>query len=316
MANMEGHLLDFRVPAEQNETSGCFNGEASVGKIEDVEKRLGRRINGSLGVAGAVILILLGWLGTGTAYLISMNGDIHAIKQYEKDRGGEIVKGIENPKSPEQLTANLALASAQIRVARSEHRKADGIKLAAIQEAILHASREHADLPETWQAAVQLVDYKYQLPADAGVPQANCLDSMVNDDYATVRNHDGTNTDVPMSAIPKLPYRDVTVALRLANCSLDLEDHNSFLSTAVGKFYSEEIAKYGITAGVLLLDLKNVHVTYSGGKLLPIKGFRFIDCSFELKPPIDLPNKGSQFVTSALLEANASVGEIRLPVGM
>jgi hypothetical protein len=135
--------------------------ESSVmSKMDDIEKKLDGRITHVIVGSWAVVLLLLGWMGVGTGYLMTMRGDIQAIKQYEKDHGGEIVKNIESPATKEQLAANLSLVSAQIQVARSENHKPDRKNLAGLQGALQIASREHPDIPEVWQADAQLVSYK------------------------------------------------------------------------------------------------------------------------------------------------------------
>jgi hypothetical protein len=101
----------------------------------------------------------------------------------------------------------------------------------------------------------------------------------------------------------------------LGHCSLSLDDDGNFSSTPVGRFF-DRVKKHHPQATLFFLVINNAHISYSGGKMLPVSGIQFVNCSFEFKPPNGLPNKFSQSITSQLLAENPSQGTIQLPIGM
>ncbi len=152
-----------------------------MAKADEVEKRFARSEEAGKWIIG----IFLAWLGTGTGFLFSINGDVRAIKQSLKDHGSEIVQNISNPATTEVLAANLELASAQLRVVRSEHRLPDPDKLRALQNAIVKASDSHPDLGETWQAAAQLVSIKSEVlgPKSDELPPCDTAHAVIQQRY-------------------------------------------------------------------------------------------------------------------------------------
>lgn len=303
--------LDLRFPEAQNWTAEpSFDEALPVAKLDVLENRLATMIK----IAAFAVPVLLGWLGVGTYFLFMLHGDIQAIKQNAKDRGNDIVRNIETPASSAQLAANLALAGAQLQVARSEGRNPDPKKLEALQNAIANASQTHPEIPESWQAAVQLVNYKYRPQSTPALPLQNCLDMAIpgaNVDRLYGLTPGGTAvTDVPGFTDAQAPHWMSHAVL--GNCALSLDDDGSFPSSSVGKFF-EEVKKHHPNADQFVLVLTNAHITYSGGKLLPVSEIQFKDCSFEFRPPTEIPGKGSQLVMSQLLRANVSEGTLQLP---
>jgi len=271
--------------------------EVSMDKIENVEKRLADRITRTVIGAWAVVLLLISWLGFVTVNLFPMRGDIQALKQYEKDHGGEIVRNIENPENTEQLAANLSLAAAQLQVARSEHIQPNAAKLRNLQSALIKVATEYPNLPETWQASVQLVNYKFQNQSAPSPPLPNCLNLHRN----------------PEPTIPEsIHFKQSTIIG--SHCSLSLDDDGSFSSTVAGKLFEEDQRRQSLPL-VLVLDLTDANITYSGGKMLPIDEIKFKNCTFDFKPSIEFPKKGKS-LTTQLIAANTSGGEIQLPSGL
>ena len=163
-------------------------------------------------IAGGAIFAWLSFITwSGNSSLISLREDIKALKQSAKDHGAEIVQGIEHPKSTDQLVGSLMLASGQLQLARSEHRKPDPEKLVSLQNAIVKASRDNPDLPSTWEAAVQLVDYKFQSQSTAS--ELSSLPDCLNKPVKLNASAEGDSLR-NLSLIPGQPYRPVADELR------------------------------------------------------------------------------------------------------
>jgi hypothetical protein len=291
--------------------SHSFCTEVSVARVDEVENRFARTEK----LAGAVLLVLLSWMAAGTTFLVSMHGDIQAIKQNAKDHGGEIVENIANPKGDAQLAANLALAGAQIQVARSENRPSDPRKLQQLQSVIAKAAETHPNVPEAWQAAAQLVSYRYQamdVPLATQLP--DCLDTVVpGRNIDRVTQLDGSVVAEPGFTTSQAPKWMAHVIL--ANCSLNLDDDGTFSRTSVGKFF-EEVKKHHPNADFFSIVLSHVRITYSGGKMLPVSEIRYQDCVFEVKQSSGMPSIRSRALTNQLLTANLLDGTILLPSGV
>jgi hypothetical protein len=181
-------------------------------------------------IGGSIIAWLLGITLIGGKYILSIQGDIQAvqgdvkaIKQSAKDHGGEIVQDIENPKTTEQQAANLSLAAAQLKVATAENRPPNEGKLLLLQKAIAKQSTEHPELPETWQAAVQLVNYKFRSTSPLVSTLPNCLSLPVGS--PTLDN--SIDAGGPLTA-----------EFAIIECSFDLDDDGNFPATPLGKVIS------------------------------------------------------------------------------
>lgn len=259
-----GMLLAFSYPRRQNETSEVIGGEALVGKIEDAETRLEKQISNLTKGGWAVIGILLGWLALGTSYIVSMHGDIQAIKQYEKDHGGEIVYNIEHPKSSEQLVANLELAKAQMRAAQQNGQIPDQRKLARLQSAVAVAALEHDDLPEAWSAGAEIVSYRSQASHPSPGQLAPCDLTRAEPEIRTIRSADGQVTAFP--------------GVFVSNCSLQLEDMKPIDVSKVGPLSVDRNAVIGVP-----VFLSNGVVRYHGGNVPSSAGFFFQNCIFEFE---------------------------------
>lgn len=273
--------LDSSPRRVENEASKNLLGEADMGKPGDVETRLENQIKDAVHSARWFAAFLVAWLGAGTYFLISAMGDIRAIRQNLKDRGSEIVNNIEHPKTTEDLAANLTLASAQIQVARAEHRKPDSSKLASLQHAIADAASEHTDLPAAWSAAAELISYRssalHEFPQR--LPPCDLVD--LKPESRTWRLSNG----VVMG----------TAGYYLSDCSLRLEDVPPLAVTDAGPLHVKPPDSI-----LLVVSLTNGEVIYDGGPIRHEGGFVFENCTFDLRTDGVPTGAARQILTAAL----------------
>ena len=258
--------------------------------LKDLEIRLDKQINRSVKGAWAVVVILVGWLGIGTTYLLSMHGDIQAIKQSLKDNGlGEIVAKLQSPKSPAQLQAALTLTTGQLQTARAEGKKPDAKKLNKLAGAIAGVIYQNRDLPEAWQAASTLVSYRSD---QSEPPQANCFGQHA------VTMLGGRLTEQKTGIVAGYAP-DV---LEYSNCTFLLADVQGFTNSFSGRELQE---KGNGPSSPVVISLMNVHLVYHGGALIPFTTLECKACTydFDFSTPPPLP---AQKLTHDLLVANNS----------
>jgi hypothetical protein len=233
-------------------------------------------------------LLLWGW------YITT---NVIAMKQSMTDGGNtKLVAELKSPKSPDQLQANLATVDAQIQTARANGTKPNIKKVDALSGALSQVVKNDPDLPEAWQAAVQLVNYKYQPQVTIARPLPSCL------------SLSGPGTISFMGPIS--PGDPVRLTFVLHNCTLNLDDENFWL-TQMGKGIHDAMDTHPASYSIILI-VHNSNITYSGGKFLPVNQIQFQNCSFELKQPTVLPNRNVQLVTEQLLAANATDGILNI----
>ena len=252
-----------------------------MGKPGYVETRLENQIKDAVVSARWFAAFLVAWLGAGTYFLISAMGDIRAIKQNLRDRGSEVVNNIEHPRTTDELAANLTLASAQIQLARAEHRKPDSSKLASLQHAIADAASEHTDLPAAWSAAAELISYRssalHEFPQH--LPPCNLVDIK------------------PESRTWRLPNGVImgTTGYYLSDCSLRLEDVPPLAVTDAGPFHVKPTDTI-----LLVVSLTNGEVIYDGGPIRHEGGFVFENCTFDLRTD-GVPTGAARHILTAAL---------------
>ncbi len=258
------------------------------------------------------------WLGWLTNRLIDVQSKVSELRQMVHDGGlGDIVSQLRNPSSPEHLQASLSTVVAQIQTARANKIRPDEQKLKVLSSALSNVVQRVPENPEAWQAAVQLVDYKFQALPAGPIALPNCYDywtGMPSDHTDTIFNQDGTVAERSNNFIPDTGAT-WTVHATFHDCSLNIDYIDNFETTNIGRFFTD-VKRHHPGADFLGLILTNVHVTYSGGKIIPVSEIQFINCTFEIKKPTDVPNKEVQAIAGQLLTANTSGGTIQLPTGM
>jgi hypothetical protein len=265
----------------------------------------------------ALIVGVGGWLFT---TLSSVKGDLQAIKQKIKDDGlGDIVAQLRNPTSPQHLQATLSTVVAKMQLASANKVEPDPEKVKELGSALTYVVKRDPGSPEAWQAAIQLVNYEYQTQPGQPASLPNCYDSWTDppiDNLDTLFNSDGSVASKTEGFGPD-PGRhgSWTVHEKFSDCTLNLDYIDDFRSTNMGRYF-EEAKKHHPGADFLGLMLTNVHVTYSGGRIIPVSEIRFVNCTFELKKPLDVPDENTQALTTQLLAATPSRGNVQFPTGM
>lgn len=252
---------------------------------------------------GLLVVPLIAWGAYITVNVISM-------RQAIEDGGTtHLVAQLYSPRSSQQLQANLATVSAQAQMAMVEGKRPNRKKVDSLSRALTQVVQKNPELPVAWQAAIHLVNYKFE-PGRETASLPNCLNLPVTGEKAFRGNKDGTFHQTSPSEDAQAPIQGAVVVAQ--NCQLDLDDDGNFNSTQVAKDFRDAKEKHPRTS-FFILSVTNAHVVYSGGKLIPINEIRFVNCSFEIKPPSGLPNSQSQSITTQLLAATSPNGSIRLP---
>jgi len=272
---------------------------------------IGKWIAGLLASAVVTIgIIALSW-----SYNIGVR--VGKLEQADQQRGIQIVAQLKSPQSPQQLQANLTTVTAQIETAKAEGKPPDSSKVQPLSKALSDVLKKNPDLPVAWNTAMQLVNYRFS-PSSLDVSTLpSCLDLPMHGPQSELQvpGSDGRPTHVPFPANVKLNNEKWEGMVVVQNCRLDLDDDGNFASTSVGKGFEDDL-RHQRLINYLVLEVNNAYITYRGGKLLPINEIRFKNCSFQIQPTLDVPDKRRQAITQQLLEAKSNEGAIQLPIGM
>jgi hypothetical protein len=193
-----------------------------------------------------------GWLTWASLAIISIKGDMQAIKQKIKDGGlGDIVSELKEPKSNQQLQANLSTVTAQIQTARINGEHPDEKKVEALSGALSQVVRHNPDLPEVWRAASELISYRsLNVPLDqrtgvSDVNLPNCTDSAPNPMRVTEVGPGGTIKKISS------PYYE--------NCKLTLD-------SAV----DDDRINFLVRKGFPGIEFRHCLIVYKGGNFMLI----------------------------------------------
>jgi hypothetical protein len=125
-----------------------------MAKIEERVATLESSMRSIKLMIGVLVPALLFW-----GWYITTN--VVAMKQSLADGGNtKLVTELKAPKSREQLQASLSTVIAQVQTARANGTKPDEKKVNALSAAMYQVVQQHRELPETWQAASQLVSFR------------------------------------------------------------------------------------------------------------------------------------------------------------
>jgi hypothetical protein len=182
------------------------------------------QIEGSLTAIKWMVGLLfptLAALTIGFAVDASHQGERIAHLEGEKgDILGATVRSIEAPASRQQLDANLAFVTAQLRLDRVQGKKPNPQKLAKIANAVQTASSANPDDVDVWRAASELVSYRSAL-LPISLPEAlpNCLDVVESeqnwrDRYTSPEQGKVTETKPGylLNAPAKIPWRPMQLS--------------------------------------------------------------------------------------------------------
>jgi hypothetical protein len=255
---------------------------------------LHKHVNFLLKLVGSLFVILfVPWISWVSISLNSMNGDIHAIKQAEKNNGTEIVSRLEKPPSLDQLKHDLAVTSAKLELQNltiDPKTKVEPSSYKGLETALLQVTKSHPDLPQAWNAAAQLVSYKSATSTSTPASLPPC-------DMSNMK---------PSHRVITLPNGVVRIegGYFFANCTLTLEDLPPQPKPPKGKF--------SVVWPTVILD--NGVVIYRGGELAEGNdAFTFYNCRFEMGANA-VPAKPIQdLLEAALKQGNLQRVEVNLP---
>ena len=271
---------------------------------------IGKWIAGGLGVA--VLTIGIGAF----TWCYNIGVQVGKLEQADLQRGVELVSELKAPKSQQQLQANLTTITAQIETAKADGKPPDASKVQPLSSVLSNVVRNNPDMPTAWNAAMELVNYRFQPTSQDISRLPDCLNLPSMGSRPEVQGPpgaDGIPTHHPRAGpIVAQEWKGMVVA---QNCRLDLDDSGNFASSGAAKDF-EDAKRQAPGINYYILEVTSAYVTYKGGKLLPINEIRFKNCSFQIQPTLDVPDKRRQAITKQLLEAKSNEGTIRLPIGM
>jgi hypothetical protein len=257
----------------------------------ETELRIWGRIIG--GAAGAGVLVGI----TALTWSIHIGNKVTAIEQQLADGGyTKLVAEIKAPKSPQQLQANLALVTAQVRKDRLANKKPDAQKVAALSDAVAQVIQKDPSVSEGWQAASQLINYRMPtVPA----PLPAC--EIRRGDTIFMKPMIFPNLSSNQSAL-------LFVGLTIENCTLTLDGPSPVFES---KVFQDMLNHKGM---IPALVLKNVHVIYRGGPLPGVRAIKFENCTFEFQANTAPPADASHLMQTILdSPTTSSVNFLDLP---
>jgi hypothetical protein len=190
------------------------------------------------GVLGVFIPLVILW-----GSYITVN--VIAIKQQMADGGNtKLVTELKTPKSPEQLRANLSTVVAQVQSAQANGIKPNPQKVYALSGAVSEAAQKNPELPQAWQAASELVNFR---SGTQPIPPDPCFESEPH--------FDNERPDGPLM-----------VTIQESNCTGDLGDADAF-SRQIGNYMGEQQKELGSRLTAVNLVFLNAHIIYRGGPI-------------------------------------------------
>jgi len=274
-----------------------------------VALRIWQRIAAGLG--GFAVVAGLGALG----WCYNLGVKVGKLEQADHEHGIDIVAQLQSPASTEQLETNLIAVTAQIETAKVEGKLPDQSKVRPLSSVLSGVLKNNPDMPRAWNAATQLVNYRFQPSGKDLSSLPDCLNLPLMGSRAEVEGPPGPD-GIPTHSPPTGPVivRKLGAMVVAQNCRLDLDDNGEFASSTAARDF-EDAKRHKPEINYFVLEVSNAYITYKGGKLIPVNEIRFKNCSFEIRPTFDIPDRRQQEITKQLLEAKNNEGAIRLPVG-
>jgi len=244
---------------------------------------------------GGVVL----WLGSLSALIYGIKGDLQAIKQHVAEGGNkQIVSELKDPKSQAQFKATLSTVVAQVQVARANGTKPNEQKVANLSRAVSQASQRDPELSEVWRAASELVSYRSPAP---------------------VKNLGNCNSRPYSDVTPIVTPVENQIVMNVINfhdCTIDLGDVDGFLAGGGGQHYKRAIAAMATATNgqmVTVYTFDRVHIIYHGGPVLPTASqFIFADCTFDFDLTRMPPPEGQKVTQNLLIAGNINDVKIDL----
>lgn len=245
---------------------------------------------------GLLAIVGLGWLSWASTTLVSLKGDVQAIKQKIHDGGlGDIVSSLQSPQSPEQLRANLSTVIARVETAKAQGQHPDGAKVNALSRAVAQVAHTDPDLSEAWQAAAQLISFR--TPLASAPPQRKCFTGRSVDH---VPHPSAPLTGEDRKKADEYVYMIQDVA---EDCTISLDAPDAIPAETKKTLDDDIKALAPLTVGVEF-HFKRAHIIYRGGAL-PSYGnaYVFENCTFDwsISSPPPIP---AQKIAEGLLQAS------------
>lgn len=226
---------------------------------------------------GTIVALLLAGVGFWFWYVTS---NLIAIKQQLADGGNkQLVTELTNPKSSQQLEANLSTVIAQVQTARARNQPPNSTKVDQLSKAVGGVLNQRPSLIRGWQAAEELISFR-SMP-----PQEN-----------PIRCRDIPHS--PPKGSPELgTIIESTFFLEGCTISLDGDDADFITKRA------EAVARAWGKPGAVPVELSFVHIIYSGGDLPKVPYVQFENCTFEFRSP-SVPTRSGENAVRQLLAAS------------
>jgi hypothetical protein len=224
--------------------------------------------NNSLVAVISAAVLGLGW------WVFFITSSVIAMRQQLADGGNkQIVAELNAPKSEQQLQANLSTVIAQVQRAQLDGQKPNPEKISALGGALSRVVQRSPGVPDAWHAAATLINYRTA---------------------AKKSNNQICKPSGNEMAIGLSPDFKVQTVIILQDCTLVLDDAPEIVDTKSFKAVPEN------ERGLIL---KNVHVIYRGGAIIPVKGILFAQCSFDFQM-YSAPPLPARSLTVTLLASN------------
>lgn len=289
--------MDVFTERAENEFSQEISYEEDMPTTPERISSLEHHVSTAKGAMWAFGLISFALIGLGSWLLKDVHDlDVRVgkLEQDLKDHGLEVVRAIEKPEDQKQLAANLSLVASQVRVARSEHRTPNRDRIARLSSAVEAAAVANPDIPEAWEAAYQLVDYRFSQNAAAA--------SVAADLPLCLRSSNSGHGLKQLENTPPGPKDKEGFHLLVDSCVIDLDDLDLYEHSEAKIFFKKMRLRSGSTTP-RTITFENVIVRYHGGPLIPIEIFEFAGCVFELDAPTGRPPPRAQSLAAQLLVA-------------
>jgi hypothetical protein len=152
-----------------------------------------------------------------------------------------------------------------------------------------------------WQAAFQLVSYRSE--SSNVVSQNSKQSCFLAGDIALQQLRNTTDAVVHSG-----------VEIIGGNCTLNLDDVDTFHSSSFSTFYEE--ADRRSLGKPRILALYHATIIYSGGTVIPINQIICDACTFEFRAPLHVPPVPGRLLTDQLLTADLNDGPVKLSLGV
>jgi hypothetical protein len=199
------------------------------------------------------------------------------------DTEERLFKELTAPNYVDHILADLANLRSQMQSNPAGTRELDQGKILKLSIGLLRVIDANPELPKAWQAAGSIITFR---------TASNVLeDSEICGKVGMTRTGDSDFVSGNSDLLPEF-----------RNCTIALDDAPQIVR-ANPLFSRHRMSQYANGVRRPMLRLRNVHVIYRGGELLPVDAIACIDCKFEFDLHSAPPRRGRSLMR-VLLEAN------------